>query len=140
MRGWRPACGRSFSMRAGRESHGWVKCPQISFPMEHCLPADGVPYYDFDAPMENGPARDSSAAAIVASALLELAGLAEAGEVYRELAVDMLNMLASPQYLALGHPEQSLLRHGSHSHSGQDKGLIYGDYYFLEAIARWLAE
>ena len=104
------------------------------------LPLDGVPYYDFDAPKENEPARDSSAAAIVASALLELEGLVEDGEMYRELAVDMLNILASPQYLGLGHPEQSLLRHGSHSHSRQDRGLIYGDYYFLEAIARWMGD
>ncbi len=104
------------------------------------LPPDGVPYYDFDAPLVNAPARDSSAAAIVASALLELEGLVENGEIYREMAVDMLNMLASPQYLALGHPEQSILRRGSHSHSRQDRGLIYGDYYFLEAIARWMGE
>lgn len=104
------------------------------------LPADGIPYYDFDAPLANAPARDSSAAAIVASALLELEGLVEGGEVYRALAVDMLNMLASPRYLAKGHPEVSILRHGSHSHSRQDRGLIYGDYYFLEAISRWMGE
>ena len=49
------------------------------------MPADGVPYWDFGAP---GEERDSSAAAIMASALLELSGFVggEKGVAYRAFA------------------------------------------------------
>ena len=36
------------------------------------LPADGIPYWDFDAPVEEQTYRDASAAAIMASAFIEL--------------------------------------------------------------------
>jgi unsaturated chondroitin disaccharide hydrolase len=36
------------------------------------LPADGIPYWDFDAPVEEHSYRDASAAAIMASAFIEL--------------------------------------------------------------------
>ena len=103
------------------------------------MPADGVPYWDFGAP---GEERDSSAAAIMASALLELSGFVggEKGAAYRAFAVKQLLSLASPAYFSegdeIGH---FLLKHGvGHKPAGSevDTPLDYGDYYFLEALLK----
>ncbi len=106
------------------------------------LPEDAVPYWDFQAPGIPEAPRDASAAAIVASALLELEGLAPAakGREYHQAAVRMLRSLLSPAYLA---PEGSvhLLDHAVGNHPGNseiDAALIYADYYFVEALQRYL--
>ena len=63
------------------------------------MPGDGVPYWDFGAP---GEERDTSAAAIMASGLLELATFAkgEKGAKYRAFAVKQLLSLCSDEYFA----------------------------------------
>jgi unsaturated chondroitin disaccharide hydrolase len=104
------------------------------------LPADLVPNWDFDAPRQE---KDSSAAAIVASALLELATLesdATRATRYRTAALRMLDSLVSPAYFAEGTNSPGLLLHGvGHLPAGQeiDTALIYGDYYLLEAVLRF---
>lgn len=106
------------------------------------LPADKVPYWDFDdAAIPNAP-RDSSAAAIVSSALLELAQFSSkdlAGR-YRAFAEAQLRSLASPDYLAApGENGGFLLKHATgHKPAGKeiDVPLNYADYYFLEALLR----
>jgi hypothetical protein len=109
------------------------------------LPADGVPYWDFDAPGIPHEPRDSSAAAIMASALFELAGFAdgERAALYRTTAARQLRSLASPAYRAgVGTSGGFILMHGTGHHpegSEIDVPLIYGDYYFLEALTRFQA-
>src|SRR2546425_6955959 len=99
---------------------------------------DPIPNWDFDAPSHH---KDSSAAAAVASALFELSGYVETSDRQRYLdaANRMLDALASPAYLAEGTSNPAILLHGSgnvpHGQS-VDVGLIYGDHYFLEALAR----
>ena len=106
------------------------------------MPSDGVPYWDFGAP---GEERDTSAAAIMASGLLELAGFVggEKGAAYRAFAVKQLLALASPAYFAApGTNGHWLLMHGvGHKPAGSevDTPLDYGDYYFLEALLRFKA-
>jgi len=100
---------------------------------------DHIPYWDFQAPdIPNAP-RDASAAAVAASALFELS--AYAGPHYREKAVQLLKVLCSPRYLApAGSTDCFLLRHstGHKPHNSEiDVPLIYGDYYFLEALWRY---
>ncbi len=105
------------------------------------MPADGVPLWDYGAP---GEERDSSAAAIMASGLLELATFAdgEKGEAYRAFAVRQLTTLCSDEYLSSGDENgHFLLKHGvGHKPAGSeiDTPLDYGDYYFLEALLRVL--
>ena len=104
------------------------------------MPADGVPYWDYGAP---GEERDTAAAAVLASALLELSeqvGGAK-GTAYRAFAVKQLLSLASPAYFSegdeIGH---FLLKHGMGYKFGKmefDSPLNYGDYYFLEALLRF---
>lgn len=104
------------------------------------MPADGIPYWDFGAP---GEERDSSAGSVMASGLLELAGLVggEKGAAYRAFAVKQLLALASPAYFASpGENGDWLLKHGvGHKpvNSEIDTPLNYGDYYFLEALLRF---
>lgn len=85
---------------------------------------------------------DSSAAAVTASALLELMWYVgeEDRQRYCLAAEDTLLALAGPAFLTDGSAAASLLRYGTVSRTGAaEVGLIYGDYYFLEALSRYEA-
>jgi len=107
------------------------------------LPEDHVPYWDFDAPDIPDAPRDASAAAVAASGLLELSELVEENELsdrYYQAAVEILNSLwenyaAPPDSPAiLGHSV------GNYPRGKEvDMPIIYGDYYFLEALLRFRA-
>ena len=107
------------------------------------LPADRVPYWDFQAPNIPNEPKDSSAAAIAASGLLELATLVTdptARTRYRNAALGILSALCSPAYLAEGSPSAGILLHGTGNRPNNTEvnvSLIYGDYYFLEALLRY---
>ena len=106
------------------------------------MPADGIPCWDYGAP---GEERDSSAGAIMASALMELSTFVpgEKGAAYRAFAVKQLLSLASPAYFSEGDEVgHFLLKHGvghKPGHSEVDVPLDYGDYYFLEGLLRFKA-
>ncbi|MGG1517066.1 glycoside hydrolase family 88 protein [Paenibacillus oryzisoli] len=103
------------------------------------LPEDHVPYWDFRLPSLEGMSRDSSAAAIAASGLLEIAELVPVGEqrLYRDAAERILQSLTE-QYATWDQPEhEAILRHATGSGTALiDVSLIYGDYYYVEAIAK----
>ncbi|MDR2674721.1 MAG: glycoside hydrolase family 88 protein [Opitutaceae bacterium] len=109
------------------------------------LPEDKVPYWDFDAPDIPRAPRDSSAAAIMASAFIELADHVEPffARRYAGTARRQLVSLSSPAYRSkLGENGGFLLMHGTghHPHGIEvDQPLSYGDYYFLEALLRYRA-
>lgn len=114
------------------------------FIMKHPrLPEDKVPYWDFDAPDIPNAKRDASAAAIMASVMIELAGRVK-GDRGRELfgfARQQLLSLSSPAYLAKpGENGNFILMHSVGflpRDSEVDVPLNYADYYFLEALARY---
>ena len=103
------------------------------------MPEDGVPYWDYGAP---GEERDTSAASVMASALIELSSFVggEKGKSYRAFAVRQLRSLASDTYFSKGDEiGHFLLKHGvGHKPAGTeiDTPLCYGDYYFVEALLR----
>lgn len=104
------------------------------------LPTDYVPYWDFDAPgIPNAP-RDASAAAVVASALLELSTFVpgEKGEMYKLAAVKMLENLSSERYQSRKEKPSFLLHSTGHwpCRSEIDASIIYADYYYIEALLR----
>jgi unsaturated chondroitin disaccharide hydrolase len=107
------------------------------------LPGDHVPYWDFDAPDIPDAPRDASAAAIAASALLELSGLVkqqEESDKYYSAASDILNSL-SENYLS-GKDNYAILNHSVgnfNAVSEVDVPIIYADYYFIEALLRKIA-
>ena len=107
------------------------------------LPANLIPYWDFNAPNIPNEERDVSAAAIAASALFELSTFSPQPRkaAYREAAENILRALCSPPYLAEGTNSSFILNHavGSRPASSEvDVSLIYADYYFIEAMLRCL--
>jgi len=105
------------------------------------LPKDHVPYWDFDDPAIPNTARDASAAAIVASALLELSTLCNEVDLknkYKNAASAMIQELSSERYLSKEINHAFLLHSTGNKPSNKDVDvpIIYADYYFLEAILR----
>lgn len=119
-------------------------CNIAKFILHHPnLPADKIPYWDFDAPFIPKAKRDASAAAVMASALLEL-GLyssKEQSKEYVSAAETILQSLSSDTYRSKYKENGGfLLKHstgGMPLNSEIDVPLIYADYYFLEALKRY---
>jgi hypothetical protein len=108
------------------------------------LPEDKVPYWDYNAPDQPNIPRDASAAAITCSALLELSqidGVAKSDE-YLQAAEEMIRSLSSPEYTAAENQNGNfILMHSTGNKpkdSEVDVPLIYGDYYYVESLLRYL--
>lgn len=107
------------------------------------LPADGIPYWDFNAPDIPDARRDASAGAIIASALIELSGYMDKtlAKTYLKMAETQIRTLSSPEYFAeKGTNGNFLLKHsvGSLPHNSEvDVPLTYADYYYIEALLRY---
>jgi unsaturated chondroitin disaccharide hydrolase len=101
-----------------------------------------VPYWDFDAPNIPAEPRDASAAAITASAVLELSQLEDDRDKsakYWTTAINMLVELSSDKYQS-GTAKPSFLLHSTgHYPNGSeiDASIIYADYYYIEALIRY---
>jgi unsaturated chondroitin disaccharide hydrolase len=105
------------------------------------LPEDYVPYWDFDVPNKETEERDASAAAIVASGLLELSTLVQdrnKQEQYYNAALQMLQSLSSEYYSGVGKTDSFLVHSTGAKSLGHeiDVALIYADYYYIEALNR----
>lgn len=106
------------------------------------MPEDKIPYWDFDAPEIPNVPRDASAAAIIASALIELSQTdnGEFGKQCLDLATQQIRSLSSPEYLAeVGTNGFFALKHSTGHLPGNsevDVPLSYADYYYVEALLR----
>ena len=105
------------------------------------LPEDYIPHWDFDVPNKEIEERDASAAAVVASGLLELSTLVEdknKQEQYFDAAMRMLESLSSDAYSGVGKADSFLLHSTGAKSLGHeiDVALIYADYYYIEALDR----
>jgi hypothetical protein len=107
------------------------------------MPADGIPYWDFDAPYIPDEPRDASAGAIICSALIELSRYVDhsLAKNYLRVAETQLRTLASPAYTAQPNENGNfILMHGVGSlphNSEVNVPLTYADYYFVEALMRF---
>jgi unsaturated chondroitin disaccharide hydrolase len=113
------------------------------FYITHC-PCDGIPPWDFNAPAENRTLLDTSAAAICAAGLLRLCRLvpdALKGHLYWSTAVQILRSLCE-KHLAKGDPQwEGILKGGVyhvHKGLGVDESVMWGEYFFVEALERVL--
>ncbi len=110
--------------------------------MERVKTTDNIPYWDYDAPEREETPRDASAASITSAALLELSTFAPEGLKYFNYAESILKNLSGENYLAeKGSNHGFLLKHsvGSLPHGSEiDTPLNYADYYYLEAMKRYL--
>ncbi|ACU05044.1 glycoside hydrolase family 88 protein [Pedobacter heparinus] len=117
-----------------------------SFIMNHPrMPKDKVPVWDFDVhnalDIDERAPRDASAAAVIASALLDLSTHVKDGKKYVDYAEDILRSLSSDAYLAKpGENKFFILKHsvGAFLYNSEiDTPIDYADYYYLEALKRY---
>ena len=108
------------------------------------LPEDGVAYWDFNDPTIPEAYRDASAAAVMASAYIELSTLVKDRQhrkAYLSIAETIIRTLASDEYLcATGEWYGFLLKHSvGHLPAGSeiDVPLTYADDYFIDALIRY---
>ena len=106
------------------------------------MPADKIPYWDYDATDIPNTYRDASAAAILCSALLELAKYSNKAQQkeYMDVSITILKNLSLSYRATVGTNGGFILKHGvGHlpAKSEVDVPLTYGDYYFIEALMRY---
>lgn len=105
------------------------------------LPENGVPACDFRAPVDAPITTDTSAGACAASGMLEIAKYVPDCEkgLYIRHAKKMLNGIYE-NYGEFDNNHQEFIGGGRISYNTVEEniniGLIYGDYFFVEAIAR----
>ncbi|WP_434036447.1 glycoside hydrolase family 88 protein [Formosa sp. 4Alg 33] len=142
------ARGQAWAIYGYTMSYRYTKDPKYlaqvqattQFYMEHeNLPKDGVPYWDFNDPAIPDATRDASAAAIVTSALFELYAYTN-NKTYLDFATRVLNTLNSEAYLLKDTVNGPfILDHSTGNWPKKDEidePIVYGDYYFLEALTR----
>ncbi len=109
------------------------------------LPADKIPYWDYNSPDIPATYRDASAASIAASALLELSKYVDTkkSQYYISFAEQTISALASRTYTApVGENGGFILKHSTGNLPGSsevDVPLTYADYYYIEAMMRYKA-
>ena len=107
-------------------------------------PADGVPPWDYNSPLENRSLVDTSAAAIAASGMLRLCRLVSdpiKGHLYWSTAILILRSLCL-QYVPFKESKwEGILKGGVyhvHKGLGVDESVMWGEYFFVEALAQAL--
>jgi unsaturated chondroitin disaccharide hydrolase len=104
------------------------------------LPEYGVPPWDFDSPAQD--VLDSSAGAIAAAGLLVLASVHRddaAAQHYQAAATKLLLVLIERCSTLRRDNHQGLLTSGTWHLAvdfAVDEALIYGDYYYMQALTR----
>lgn len=110
----------------------------------HHLPEDHIPYWDFKVKGGQKEPRDTSASMCAACGLLELARYVEeeTSTYYRDWAEKMVTAVYDHWWI----PEkerQGLIGGGTFNcpaGKGIHESLIYGDYFFTEAVTRLMGE
>ena len=155
--GWRDdsswARGLAWALYGFGTVYGFTRDPRFLQTAELCAgyyiehtPAHGVPPNDWLEPDPPYP-YESSAAAIAASGLLQLAELTGdpiRARLYHDYAYQIVDTLTGPEFLAAETPGwEGILKHGLYHQKkglGVDESVMWGDYFFLEAVDRVLSE
>jgi unsaturated chondroitin disaccharide hydrolase len=99
------------------------------------LPANDIPPWDFNAPGTQPV--DTSAAAIAADGLVMLSTVAGTSALKAQYLLDAEDILGSLSSSYLGPTSgESVLFDGFPGNGGTNTALVYGDYYFTEALLR----
>ncbi len=114
----------------------------ITYFMLNHLPDDMIPYWDFDF-VDGDEPRDSSAGAIAACGLFEMARMLDDTDpdktIFQSAAVQLLEALID-RCTDLGPYDDGLINHVTGAcpqGSGIDQIGVYGDFFYLEALARY---
>ena len=127
------------------------KCIELFHPVTEFflsrLPADGVPYWDLDFGDGDDEPKDSSAGAIAACGMLEMAKYlpGDQADHYTTLAKNMCQSLMNGYATASITEANGLLQHSVYAKSspfntvtdtGVDECSLWGDYFWLELLVR----
>ncbi len=149
--GWRSdscwARGLAWAIYGFTTTYGFTKDERFIDTARACadyylshVPEHGIPPNDFN---ESEPVYpyESSAAAIAASGLIDLAHFSDQSK-YRDQAYHILETLCGAEFLADQTPQwEGLIKHGiyhSRKGLGVDESVMWGDYFFLEAVMKVL--
>ena len=115
----------------------------ITYFLLNHLPADLIPYWDFDF-MEGDEPRDTSAAAVSVCGMHEmcrhLGDDAPQKAVFESAGAQLLEVLIDQYTGDIGTPYEGLIHHvtaGVPQKIDIDECAIYGDYFYLEALMRY---
>ena len=115
----------------------------ITYYMLNHLPEDNIPYWDYDFVSGDEP-RDSSAAAVAICGLLEMNKLIPNSpdrKIFDNAAAMMLDSIIDICTADNGHECEGLIHHVTHAKPqgrGIDECAVYGDYFYLDALLRYL--
>ena len=117
----------------------------ITYYMLNKLPSDCIPYWDFDFTEGSDEPRDSSIGVISACGLLEMIKYlpddAEEKAIFESAAAQLLEAVIDKCTGDIGAPYDGLICHVTHAKpqgQGIDECAVYGDYFYLEALYRYL--
>ena len=141
--------GLAWALYGFGTAYGYTRDARFLHTAEACAdfyiaraPADGVVPWDFDAPLESAALLETSAAAIAASGLLQLAPLStdpSKSARYHQTAQQILTSLCE-HHLAEGDPSwEGILKGGVyhlHKGLGVNESVMWGEYFFVEALDR----
>jgi unsaturated chondroitin disaccharide hydrolase len=139
--------GLAWSLYGFGTCYGYTRDPRFLHTAEMCAdfyiqntPSDGVPPWDYDAPEDSRNLLDTSAAAITASGLFQLGSLSNdpmKGVFYTQIARRIVASLCRT-HLGESDPEwEGVLKGGVyhlHKGLGVNESVMWGEYFFLEAL------
>ncbi len=118
----------------------------VTYFMLNRLHSDCVPYWDYDFTEPSDQPRDASCGAISACGMLEMASMLKDNEpekaIFESAASQMLEAVIDLCTGDIGREYDGLICHVTHAlpcgYQGVDQCAVYGDYFYLEALARYL--
>jgi unsaturated chondroitin disaccharide hydrolase len=146
------ARGLAWAMYGFTDTYLFTKEPLFLETAERCAgfylentPDNGVPFWDYGAPNIPDEPLDSSAAAIAAGAFWKLKDIAEterSANIYRQAALQILSTLTGENF-SNDSSREGILRQGVYHKPmnwGVNESVMWGDYFFLEALYTVLQE
>jgi unsaturated chondroitin disaccharide hydrolase len=132
-------------------SYSYTRDPRFLSTAEACadfflenVPANGVAPWDFDAPEESRTQVDTSASAIAASGLFQLAELCSdpmKGKFYESAARHIVHSLCKHYVADPASGWEGILKGGVyhiHKGLGVNESVMWGEYFFVEAVDKAL--
>ena len=117
---------------------------KVAYFMLNHLPDDCIPYWDYDF-VDGDEPRDSSAGAVSACGFLEMASMMDDSEpdkaIFESAAAQLLEAIIDNCTGDIGVDYDGLICHVTHAKpqgQGIDECAVYGDFFYLEALARYL--
>lgn len=133
--------GFAISFRETKDMRYLTAAQNIARRFYENLPEDKIPYWDFCSEPQDYYVKDTSAACIAASGMLEIEAVSGERAVKSEfhgMAVSLLDTLIQ-RHACFDDRSQGIIDMGTVSYFHKrhvNQPIIYGDFYFLEALGK----